>query len=952
MTPEQWRRLQELFEEVTQRPPSEREAALERIAVTVENASLLRELRRLVEHSEPDPEFLRPIEAGCNTGMMRPGDLVGGRFEIVRLISRGGMGAVFEALDRKLNEPVAIKVIAPEYSRDRKLLERFLREVQIARRISHPNICRIHDLGEHNGAPYLSMELLQGETLARRLERGPLPLAEWESIARQLFEALAAAHAAGVVHRDLKPSNLMLVGSRLVILDFGLARPIVSSDEAALTQSGMVIGTLDWMAPEQLMGEHDARSDIYSAALILARALQEKPRENSEAGLAGALRRATRGTDPRDLVPPGVPAAWRHALQRCLERDPQQRPANAQAVQDQLAGPRHAVQASLGRLIQSRVTKIAAALAILLALIIGGLRYLRRPGLSPGSLIMVAATDNTTGEPKFDGITLALRAGLAQSSNFNVWDNQRLPSALRLMRSAPQSRPDAKEWRELALREHASLLVFSTLSPLGDGYALTVRAEQIGSAPEPVRNWDRTFHAGGPSGLFDTVDEAARWIRSTAGENPAELSGYNRPPQDITTSSWEALRLFDQAQALSSAQRDSEAIPLLERAVQLDPEFAMARMRLGDVLNARYRSEEGFANWRQAVELARQQHLSDHERLSIESRYAMEIRDFRNAEPVLREWVRNFPNDPIAPRLLASALLGQGHSDEAVALAQKAQDRFGPTAFGTSILIRSLASQNRFNEIEPQLALLERLSSHEAALMFRGSFAAMKEDYDGAARAFRELAASNSPSAASRGVGFLAIAEADRGALQEARSILQEGIAKDHAAGQEGLAAQKAVALAFLKGQAGDKAGARALAEQAVTFVGASPQVILGSVTILARNGDAAGAARLAKRFPAIDGPRFEVARLRMEGEIAAAGGDYQKAVELLDRAAQQDRAYEPREYLARALDLVGNRDRARLYYQNIADTPWLIWDVIEEAWPGTRYFAKQYLQSHGRNQQ
>jgi eukaryotic-like serine/threonine-protein kinase len=943
MNPEQWRKLQELFEEVTQSPPAEREAALQRVAETMRDPSLIQELRRLIEHSEPDPEFLRPIQA-LGSEILRAGDVVAGRFEIVRLISRGGMGAVFEAIDRKLGEPVAIKVIAPEYARDRKLLERFLREVQIARRISHPNICRIHDLGEHGGVPYLSMELLEGETLATRLERGPIPLEEWESIARQLFDGLAAAHAAGVVHRDLKPSNLILAGPRLVILDFGLARPVLSQDDGGLTQSGTLVGTLDWMAPEQLIGEHDERSDVYSAALILVRMLKEQPWEHSGGGLVNALRRATSQTDFRKLLPVGIPAPWRYVLQRCLEREPERRPANAQAIQNLLSQPPRAVFVSLGSLIRSRWTKSAFASAIFLALIFAGFRYLGHPGFPPGFLIMVASTNNATGESRFDGITLALRADLAQASGFNVWDAQRLREALRSMRSDPQSRLDAKEWRQIALREHASMLVFSTLSRLGDAYTLTIRAEEIGSDPEPAQSWDRTLRAAGPSALFDAVHEAARWIRSTAGENAVELSAYNRSPQDITTGSWEALRVFDEAQTLSAAQRATDAIPLFERAVQLDPEFAMARMRLGDVLNAQYRSEEGFANWRQAVELARQQHLSEHERLNIESRYALEIRDFRGAEPVLREWVRKFPNDPTAPRLLASALLGQGHSDEAVAIARNAQERFGPTVFGTSILIRALASQNRYAEIEPQLQLLEGLSSRSLMLAFRGMLAAMKEDYENAAQQFRELAAANSGSVASRAMGLLAISEADRGNLEEARRILRAGITKDRAAGQDGLASQKTVALAFLEGQAGNKAAARALAEQAVAFVGASPQVILGSVTVLARHGDAAGAARLAKKFPGIKGPKFDVARLRMEGEIAAARGEYRKALDLLERAAQQDRVYDPREYLARALDLAGDRERARWYYQNIVDTPWLIWDLVEEAWPGTRFFAKQYL--------
>ena len=307
MTPKQWQKLQALFEEVTQKPPAERLAVLQRIEADVDDPLLREELRRLVAHAEPDASFLRPLPGVLATGVIQPGDLVAGRFEILRLIGRGGMGEVFEALDQKLGERVAIKVIAREFTLDAGLLERFYREVQSARRISHPNICRIHDLGEHNGMPYLSMELLEGETLAKRLERGPLALEEWEQQARQLFDGLRAAHSTGIVHRDLKPSNLMMVGSRLVILDFGLARAVVSKNDSSLTHTGMLMGTLDWMAPEQLLGEFDERSDLYSAALILLQALRGKPSENESGGLAGALRRATGNTDFRKLLPANLP---------------------------------------------------------------------------------------------------------------------------------------------------------------------------------------------------------------------------------------------------------------------------------------------------------------------------------------------------------------------------------------------------------------------------------------------------------------------------------------------------------------------------------------------------------------------------------------------------------------------------------------------------------------------
>jgi len=369
----------------------------------------------------------------------------------------------------------------------------------------------------------------------------------------------------------------------------------------------------------------------------------------------------------------------------------------------------------------------------------------------------------------------------------------------------------------------------------------------------------------------------------------------------------------------------------------------MGLMRLGDILNAQYKSEEGFAYWRQAVGLARSQHLSEHERLSIESRYQLEIRDFQAAEPVLREWVRKFPNDSLAPRLLASCLLGLGRYEDAISAASGAQERFGPTVFGTSVLIRGLAAKNRAADVEVQTQVLEKLSAHTLALRFQGMAAAIREDYDSASRLFRELATAAQGEEASRAVGLLAILEADRGRMEEARGIFSDSIEKDREAGENGLASQKIVALAFLEGRAGNGELARALVQEAVALR-PSPQVFVESVTILARHGYIDDARRLMKKFPAGDGPRFEVGSLRMKGEILAATGDFRQAVAVLDLAARTDRANEPQEYLARVLDLAGNRERAKLIYRNIADRPWLIWDLVEEQWPGTRFIAKEYL--------
>ena len=952
MTPRQWQELQELFEEVIQKPLEERPGVLRQLESQIQDSAIRMELRRLVEHAEAGSEFLRPV-GGLGIfpelNVLRPGDVIADRFEIRQSIGAGGMAEVFEAFDRKLGERVAIKVIARQYARDAVLLQRFYQEVQIARRITHPNICRIHDLGEHQGLPYLSMEFLEGETLSKRLERGPLALDTWHDCAQQLLQGLQAAHAAGIVHRDLKPSNLMLTGARLVILDFGLARPVLTQEDDGLTRSGTLVGTLDWMAPEQLLGEYDERSDLYSAALILLRALKQGTKAPGSSGLVGALRRATSDAEFQEQLPKTLSASWQYALLSCLQRDPVRRPRRVEDVQ-RLVEKHHVLPVRMTQFVGSHGKMLATVLVVLalLGVSLRSLEYTREERalrLSPGAAIMVAFTDNATREPHFDGVTSALRADFRQSSRFNLWDDQRMGEVLRAMRLDANTKPDVGQWREMAVREKVPLLVFSTVNKLGDTYMFSIRAEQMGDNPaSPVAEWAVTETALGPAELFAALHKAADSVRAEAGENAAEISANNRLPQDITSSDWEALQLFGEARSLSAEKRPDEAISLLRRAIQRDPNFAMARMWLGDILDAQNKVAEGRQFWRQAIELAKAQHLSEHEHLNIESRYALEIWDLNNAEPILRDWRLKFPNDPLSSELLAWCLLQMGNFEEGIRIARESQKRFGPTEFGTSVLIRGLASKKDLTDIDQQIETLEKVSGRTVSLHFRAAVAAMRGDYDGAARFFQELIASNDVRESSRGTAALANLEADRGDLDAARRLLEDGIAKDREAGEEGFAAQKTVGLAFLEANTGNPKRALARARSAVSF-GHSPLVTVQAVSILARYGVPDDAVSIMNTFPPDEGPKYQADLLRMRGEIAASRGNFRQAVELLDRANRTDRPNEPKEYLARALDLVGDHEGARLLYQRLVDASSIIW-LADDQLPATRFLARQRLKS------
>jgi serine/threonine protein kinase len=277
----------------------------------------------------------RALSTDGESGATRRGQELG-HYRLGELLGEGGMGVVYRAVDEKLGRPVAIKLLHAERSADAHARTRFLREARAASTLDHPNIGTVYEIGESDGAPYIVMALYEGETLRARLSRGRIPDAESVAITRQLAAALAAAHQAGIVHRDLKPANVMLLpDGQLKLLDFGLAK-LVSSDESSLTREGAILGTLAYMAPEQLRASSDvdARADLWALGALVYEILSGQP----PFGLgpaANVIGRILSGD------PPALPATaprWLAAIAlRLLSKDPRDRLASAQAVADQLA---------------------------------------------------------------------------------------------------------------------------------------------------------------------------------------------------------------------------------------------------------------------------------------------------------------------------------------------------------------------------------------------------------------------------------------------------------------------------------------------------------------------------------------------------------------------------------------------------------------------------------------
>ncbi len=359
LTPDQWENVKELFEAALKRPAAEQASFLARICP---DSTVRNEVERLLANHTAGSSFLSsPLRASPGPPQtqqfLSPGNLLAERFHIIRFLASGGMGEVYEAEDVELGERVALKTIRPDLLGDGHSLERFKREVHLARSVTHPNVCRIFDLFRHpvsrstesssgTGFVFVSMELLGGETLAEHLKRVTrMPIADALPIAVQAASGLAAAHEAGVLHRDLKPGNIILVPGtkrvRTVITDFGLAlrSSSDSSRSGAITDTGKSLGTPAYMSPEQVEGrELTPASDVYSLGLVLYQMVTGTRPFDAESPLSMAVRRLREDpTPPRALVEDLDPR-WEAVILRCLDRDPARRFQNADEVSQALKG--------------------------------------------------------------------------------------------------------------------------------------------------------------------------------------------------------------------------------------------------------------------------------------------------------------------------------------------------------------------------------------------------------------------------------------------------------------------------------------------------------------------------------------------------------------------------------------------------------------------------------------
>jgi eukaryotic-like serine/threonine-protein kinase len=590
--------------------------------------------------------------------LFSPGDVFANRYRMVTCIGHSELGDVWRADDLVLETPVALKVIRCSAGPDARL--QILNEVRLARQITHQAVCRVFDVGQTDEEVFYSMELVQGEDLAALLKRvGRLPSEKVIDIGRQLCAGLAAAHAQGVLHRDLKPANVLIDDDGLVrITDFGI------STRRSSGQSSPRTGTPSYRAPEQYMagGALSERTDVYALGVVLYELLVGKHPFGRDRSPASPPR-------PSSVVPNVNPDLDRLVMQ-ALMPDPSDRPASVVELDRILAriqgtpAPRPQTTGVDNR---SRAPLfigigIAAALA-LLALLTWQVSTPRSVTLSAQDTLVLADVENTTGDPVFDGtLKVALAVALEQSPFLKVFPDERAQETLRLMKRPEDTRITRAIAREIAEREHLKATIAGSIASLGTNYVVALEAVNAETGDVMARE---QAEAASKEEVLTSLGSAASRLRAKLGESLASIEKYDVPLPRATTSSLEALQAYGLALDQGRLVPRLEAIPHLKRAIELDPQFAMAQAQLSAVYVNTGQSSLAPEFARKAFAL--KDRVSERERFFISWRFYRDAAQaWDKALELARSWTTTYPREAFAYNSLGSAYLRLGQYEPAV----------------------------------------------------------------------------------------------------------------------------------------------------------------------------------------------------------------------------------------------------------------------------------------------